>query len=86
MIWSFELRPGQFSHPESILGFDDGAVEDGGLGIVRNVDDPGDVLTRGRRNGVAHFLYEVLGADIASTISEEAVLPVHGVLGLDLTR
>lgn len=53
---------------------------------MRNVNDSRNVLTRGRRNGIAHFFYEVLGAEIASAISKEAVLYVYGVLGLDLTR
>lgn len=51
-----------------------------------NVDDPRNVLTGGRRNGLAHLFYEVFGADVASVVGKEAVLSVHRVLGLDLAR
>lgn len=54
---------------------------------MRNANDSGDVLTCGRRDGIAHFFYQVLGADVAGAIgSKEAVLFVHSVFGLDLTR
>lgn len=82
--WESALARRCWSYPESVLRFDDGAVEDGGLHVVRNADDPRHLLTRGRRNGLAHFFDEVFGADVALAFRKEAVLPVHHVLGLDL--
>lgn len=74
------------SYPQPVLCFDDGAAEDGGLCIVGDVDDLGDVLTRGRRDGLAHLLYEVFGVVISRAIGEEAMLSVDAVLRCDRTR
>lgn len=75
-----------WSYPESVLGFDDGAVEDGGLCILGDAYDLSDILTCGRRNGRTHFFYKVFGAAITSALCKKAMLSVHSVLRLDLTR
>lgn len=78
--------PVRQSYPESVLHFDDGAVEDGGLCIMGNIDDPHDVLIGGWRNGLSHFFQEVFGVDSSFAFCKEAMLPVYTVLGLDLPR
>lgn len=76
----------QAAYPESVLSFDDVAVEDRGLHVTGNGDDPCDGFFCRWRDGVSHLFQEVFSMDPSLPSCKETVLSVQTVLGLDLTR
>lgn len=69
-----------------MLRFYDAAIVDGGLHVMGDVDDFCDILVGRRGDGLPDFFYEVFSMESPLPSCKEAMLAVHTVLGLDLTR
>ena len=73
------------AYPDSVLCFEDTAVEDGGLHVMWDGDDSCNFFTSRRRDGLSHLFQEVFSIEPSPPLCKEAMLAVQTVLGLDWT-
>ena len=74
------------SYSQSVLHFDDTAVQDGGLCVMGNSDDSCHLFTSRRGDGVSYFFQEVFSMNFSLAFCKETMFSVQTVFGLDLSR
>lgn len=74
------------AHLKSVLHFNDLAIEDGWLHIMRDGDDFCDFLVTRSRDGLSHFFTEIWSVELSLPFRKEAVFTVQTVFRSDLTR
>lgn len=74
------------AYPESVLHFENVAIQNGGLHITGDGDYFCDFSVSRRKDGLSHLFKELFSTDFPLPFCKEAVLSVDTVLGLDLTR
>ena len=92
-FWFVEFSQRHFKHtsisssyPESVLHFEDGAVVDGRLHVVRDVDELCDLLAAGGRDGRPHLFDQIRRMKSSLASCKEALFNIHTELWPDFSR
>ena len=74
------------TYPQPVLHLDVAAVEDGGIHIMGDGDDPCDPFICRWKDRLSHLFKDVFSIKSSLPTCEEAMLSVHAILGLDFMR